>query len=437
MLRHPYTRASDRRRRRPATVSAAPRLSWRDLPPLPERERVAVPDTPSQTFLKHWDRCHRSAHLYLKHRGGPGSHPLNRGSIFHEVARRLVLEHVIKRGEREIPPDVGKVELTRVFAEHPELTVPADERDYLRMLVYHFCLGSYFDPARVLGVEQMLTLKLGRWTVRGKLDLIYDHGSGMIEITDYKTQRNMPTSEEWATGGHDPRTGLPRFGGDFQTQVYGVLCAFGVDEHGMTIGEQVNRWRLVQRFPSTLWEEGIGYREADVDRVQLADFRDDVLAQLEALEHAIATGKWQPTPGTHCGECPAEYECPLPRHLRPDSQGASIDTLEEAERLAAFRRFSSRRQANLTRALRKAAERNGWERIYSGADTALVFIPEHRESLKPKSLPNLRADVEAAARYGHGLEDDGSFDLSKYTKTSQSTRFDERKVEPKGARNGD
>lgn len=409
----------------------APRFDWRDLPPIPLEDRIEVPATPSQTFLAWRDICHRAAYLYLRHRGGPGGHQLNRGTVFHVTVERLT-NMLIASGQRTVDPDTAKAELDAVFAEMPELTVPAVERDYLRMLVYHWAVGFAVDPARVVGVEQMLTLELGRWTIRGKVDLIEQVTHDLIDLTDYKTQRNMPTSEEWHAGGYDDR-GNPRFGGNYQTILYAVLAAYGRTPEGLRIGDNVNRWRLWLRFPAVLWDDGIGYKTAEVDRLMLANFRDDLAAQLAGLEHSIATGKWQPTPGSHCDRCPAEHECPLPRHLRAASQGAAIETLEQAETFAATWRFQQRRNKALKGAVRAFAERHNLELIYTGRDTALKFIPVDREGFKPRSLPKVREAIEGAAKYGHGLDANGDLDLSRFVTRSQSTSFDERKVPPKAA----
>lgn len=415
------------RKRRP--VRYVRRFNWRDLPAIPVDERVKVSRAPSQTFLGWRDVCHRAAYLYVKHAGGPGGHQLHRGTVFHMVVERLT-NRCIERGERQVSPEDAKRELAAVFAEFPELTVPAIERDYLRMLVFHWAVGSYFDPAKIVGVEQFLTLDVGPWQVRAKVDLIEQPVWNMLDITDYKTQRNMPSGEEWHAGGHDER-GNPRFGGNFQTILYGAVAAFGRTPEGLQLGEGVDRFRLFLRFPSILWDDGLARKEAEVSRLMLADFLDDLRAQLAGLQVSIDSGKWQPTPGSHCDRCPAEAECPLPRHLREASRAARVETVDDLETLAANWRFAGRRNKALKATIKGAAERMNLEVVYTGRDTGLKFIPVDREGFKTGALPNVRTAVEGAARYGQGLDEHGQFDFAPFVKRSQYTTFDERKVPPR------
>lgn len=406
-------------------------LNWRDLPPIDEDEHAAALERlldermPSQTFLAHRDRCHRSAFLYLKHAGGPGSHPLNRGSIFHLVVEELTREEIIGRDEHEVPPEVAKDRLNEVLARHPELTVPADERDALRQMIYHWAAGSYFDPSTIVGVELAVELEVGDWIIRGKIDLVEQPTHYLLHVTDYKTQWNMPNAEEFARGGPDTHS----FAGDFQTELYALMLAFGHTPDGLTPGEGVDEFRLFQRFPRYLGEEGLFYRDAVITRQQLVDFRFDVEAMLASLERSIDTRKWQPTPGSHCARCPSPYECPLPRMLRADSQAAELDSLEDLERLATSWEFTRRSNELLKKRLKAAAQRLGVDVVYAGSDIGLKFVPKEAESIKSK--PKLRQAIEGAALYGHGLAEDGTFPWNDHVTYSQGTEFARRRLPPK------
>jgi RecB family exonuclease len=406
-------------------------VNWRDLPPIPvaEREpalaRLSTNRAPSVTFLGKHDTCDRSAFLYEKHRGGPPTHQLARGSVFHEVVADLTNE-LAERGEHEIPPELAKDRLLEVLERQLELTPSAYERDQLRGMLYNWSVGSYFWPERIIGVELDLDLKLGDWTIRGRVDLVEQADDWTLDITDYKTQWDMPRSSEdaeWAQGGRD-ENGNPRFGGTFETEVYALLAAFGTTPDGSRIGDGVERFRVFLRFPRYLREEGLAYRAAEIDRKQLVDFRFDVESQLRRLQRQLETGKWQPTPGSQCGRCPAEYECPLPRHLRPESQLAGPDvTVEDLEQAATSHYFMQRRTTQLKSRIRKAADRLGLSMVRIGAgdgDLALVF--QHRDSEKITNKEKLRTDVEGAVEYGH------PFKWEDHVTYSQWTEFDKRKV---------
>jgi hypothetical protein len=427
-------------------VGVANRVDWRNLPPISEEEQalIEIPKRPSQTLLKHHDRCDRAAYLYLRYRAGAGSHELDRGAAVHDVIADLIQRFVIEGGESSIPPEEGKKELRRYLAAHPELQMSAVERDAARYMVRNFCLGSWFDPAGVLGVERTVSMELGGFEIVGRVDLIEELGIRMIQITDWKTSFdddfNMPDSDEWKAESFDDE-GNPRYAGNFQTQLYAVLCAFGTFDDGQPLGDSYELFRLRLSFPRYLRTEGLAYKEVTVSRKQLADFRDDVEDQLVRLRDVNGTERrWQPTPGTHCRECPAEYDCPLPRILRPESQHAELDSIEDLERAAASQFFMARRAKNLKARIKKAIPRvakaqgreaitlpDGRQGVYAGREHALVFIFEDGEVRTSKNH-ELQLDVERAERYGE------SVDWGKHWKYRQGTKFDLRKVPPRNGK---
>lgn len=407
-----------------------PATTWRDLPPVSDEERALVTFTrePSQTFLGWHDLCDRAAFLYRKHHGGAGGHQLNRGSLFHEAVARLT-RHLIEQGERQAPPELGKDYVVEVVRDLLELATPAYERDQLRGMIFNWCDGSFFWPERIVGVEQDLQLQVGEWTIRCRLDLIEQLDHRTLDVTDYKTQWNMPRTAdvgEWSTGGVDGN-GNARFGGNFQTTVYALACAFGTTPDGLSIGDGIDRFRVYLRFPRLLRDEGLAYREAIIDRRQLLDFRLDLEAQLARLGRSIETGKWQPTPGSHCERCPAAAECPLPRHLRAESQATEWETLEELETHAANWYFMAQRATQLKSRIRAAAERLGVPEVRTGEDLALLFKFYERESLKDGALADIRVGIEGAVKYGH------PFNLADFVTYSQGTEFVKRKVAPRRA----
>lgn len=409
------------------------RINWRDLPPLPaaERDAVEITHTPSQTFLGWHDVCDRAAFLYAKYHGGAGSHQLHRGSLWHEAAANLT-KLARDRGEHQVPPEMGLVELEAVFEAHPEMAISAYERDQARGMIWNWCMGSFFRPEHVIGVEQAVTLELGEWTIRCRIDLIEQPADWMLDITDYKTQWDMPRTgqdEEWAQGSIDEH-GNARYGGNFQTEIYALAVAFGQTPAGLCLGNGIEDFRVFLRFPRILREEGLGYRDAYIPRAQLVKFRADVESQLRRLGSSIDSGKFQPTPGNHCARCPAAPECPLPLVLRPMSQLAHVDDPEDLERIAAAAYFKGEEATKMRAMLRERAASLGMEMVYIGDDLAYKFVPYDREGFKRGALPKVRMGIEAAAKYGH------EFDLAEHVTTSQGTEFVKRKVPPRRHQNG-
>lgn len=422
-------------------------VDWRELPPVDEAEQPKLPAdwNPSQTFLKYHDRCDRAAMLYLLYQAGAGSHELNRGLIFHEVIEALTLLAVVggegvveawgeDRSHTVPPPEVGKDFLLAYLDEHPHLQVNAVERDALRYMVANWCVGEYFNPEQVIGIELPFTLEIGGFTVQGHVDRADDLGGGMLQVVDYKTSFAMPTDEEFKAQAFT-RDGRPYFAGNFQTMLYALGLVFGETELG-AIGQDFDRIRLVLRFPRYLRPDGLASREVVVTREQLLDFKLDVEQQLRRLaEVNLGERRWQATPGNHCRECPAEYACPLPKLLRPESQHANLDTLEDLEKAGAAWYFMSTRSARLKARIKKAAERLGEDDpalldlgedgigVRIGTDLALLFVPTETEKIRDKA--ELREAIEATAQYGE------SFDWTEHFSHTDGTKFDKRKVTPR------
>lgn len=416
-------------------------IDWRNLPPLTEEEMeaITVPSKPSQTFLKHHDVCDRAAYLYLRYRAGAGSHELNRGAVVHDVIAQLTNE-CVNAGQSKVDPVRGKQALVDYMDENPHLQLSAKERDAARYMIRNWCLGSWFQPERVLAVETTLTMQIGDWTILGRVDLAEELGHDTIQVVDYKTSFDMPDGDEWKGESFDSE-GKPRWSGNFQTQLYALLLAEGTLDDGDTLGDEYNIFRMRLLFPRYLKPEGLAYRGAVMTREQLLDFKIDVESQLRRLSEVnIEQRKWQPTPGNHCRECPAEYACPLPKLLRPESQHAELNTIEDLEKAGAAWMFMSKRAGNLKARIKKAATRIGDENpdlleldhgdkgVYIGTDQALVFIHAENERRKTKAH-EFRSDIEAAAEYGRPL------DWEKHFTYSESTKFEKRNV-PRRRANG-
>lgn len=411
---------------------AAERVDLRNLPPVPEEDRPEVAETwnPSQTFLRHHDRCDRAAMLYLVHRAGAGAAQLNRGTIFHIVVERLA-RWIVEHGEPQATPEQGREFLGEVLDAFPDLQVPAEERDALRYMVDHWCRGTYF-PETIIGVETTFSLEVGGFTVQARADLVEDLGGGICQITDYKTAY-PPDSDEFRRQAFD-REGRPRWAGNYQLNVLAVLGHYGLADDGFPLGD-FDRYRLVLAFPRELRPDGIVRRQIEVDKLQLANYLEDLERQLRRLAGTnLAEGRWQPTPGDHCRECPAEYFCPLPRLHRPESQHAELQTIEQLEQAAEAAIFMADRAENLKRRVKKAALRleeedptalllpGGDRGVRAGKDRAFMFVPSERTKIVDKEA--FRLAVDDAAEGGPKP------DWEKLERVEESTNFVKRKLAP-------
>jgi hypothetical protein len=404
---------------------AVRRIDVRKMPPVPAEENIELDDGfVSQTFLNYHDRCDRAAYLYRRWAGGAPAHALNRGTLFHIFAERA-LRYLIDADEKKLPPETGKEIMLEVLRDNPTLAVPARERDVLRELAWNWSEGTVVDPANIVGVEESMTLQLGQWTIRCRIDLI-EQPFYFLDVTDWKTSWAIDDSVEFEASGEivlDPRSGKAKWGGNFQTQVYATVLAFGHNADGLALGHDIDYFRLRYAYPRWLRASGLAKKECVVRREQLMDFKADLEVQLARMEASLASGEWQPTPGTHCSECPAPRACPLPRHLRADSQLPLDAPIEDAIALAQWWHFSTGDTRDVKRRLKAWAKVNG--PIQYADDLELVFTDQRVEEIRDK--PAMYAAIAAATEYGE------PFERNDHVKQRSSTKFDKRKI-PKGGR---
>jgi hypothetical protein len=411
-------------------------VSLRDQPPV--LEPVRRPSRLSVTLLKHADRCPRSAYLYLRHREGPASHAMMRGSLFHAFAEAMVVE-LLRVGERTLYSAVegedpehaqtAVASMTKVMVDglaraHPELVVPAAELDAVRTMAYHLAVGFDVDPQTVAGVERTFVLELEGWAIVGKIDLLHflQGSASVLAVDDYKTTLAIPTSEG--------------FEDSFQTKLYGAMVMFGRPAHDVPcpfclgrgtledgrdcprcggrgtlleledpIGEHLTHVRARELYPrAKLRPEGtLTQRRAVYSRTQMRDFLADVQLLVDGVGRRLETGDWPAIPDVmgegYCTECPASLECPLPKTLRRFA-GAVNDHDEAAEALAWAVRQRQAVEATL-KEVRNWSAHNGPVRV---GETEYAHEVSHSTALKRRGRSSdwegLQEAVHEAVQYG-------------------------------------
>jgi hypothetical protein len=122
----------------------------------------------SQTLLRHYNACPRSAYLYALHKGDASTPEMQRGSGLHAVIERGT-SLAIEQGEPFIPPEIVKAIVNEVLAD-PEFAIPVEEHDYLREAAYRWAAEWAVDPVSVVAVETLFVLQLGGYEVRCRID---------------------------------------------------------------------------------------------------------------------------------------------------------------------------------------------------------------------------------------------------------------------------
>lgn len=370
----------------------------RTLPPIPKKARVAPPEKISQTLLSKWDTCHRSAYLYLKHKGGPQSHAMARGEAFHQFVEEAVA-YLRDEGETEMPAEVGKDRMMELIARRRDLVLPEHEQNALRALAWNWCAATVVDPDRLVGIEQMIELEVGGWIVRGKLDfaeVLTDFNRAVVR--DYKTALAVPSQDEIENGAKS-----------FQGRLYACLLLFGLPEgetFPLGVGiDEVDVELCYPRYVNSATGEMVG-RTVTWTRDQLVDFRASAEIHVEGLARSLDDGLWQASPGSHCFECPCRPECPIPEQHHDFEEIADMDQAVALAEQWYVRDLANRR---LKDSLRGFAEQLD-EPIYFG-DYKLAFRLQERREI----------DWEAIDR---------GVPLDRAVSVVPSTKFDKFKISP-------
>lgn len=382
------------------------RQPYRDFDPV---EPIDVPQTLSQTALRHFERCPRSAYLYWRYQGGASSIPLERGSAFHEWAD-LATKTMLVAGEPEMGHEQGRELMEKVITEG-EFVVPLDEQDDLYMMAYHWCEATYIDPSKIIAIEGMVVMEIGGWTVRGRIDLATAENA-VAQVIDYKT-RYVPKNA---------RSSMKKF----QTAFYSTGIATGSLEGAPPL-THLTHFELMEQYPRKLWEEDgqkvLAYANAVVDRDQIVAFRVYLEGIVKRVTEAFETWDFRAIPGDHCDECPCRADCPIPERLRRPTfslEVVEIETPEQAAAVAERREFMKKQLDWEWTALKAWAAEHG--PIRYGRNLELVWGEQKKTSLKDRQT--LVNAVERAKVFGEDFDIDDHFRTSRSNTLSKRTLTD-------------
>jgi hypothetical protein len=354
-------------------IGASERVALRKLPPV---EPVRWPERLSQTLARWMNRCPRAGYLYVKTGGGAPTHMMDRGTLFHEGALRLMvdlLQHGEEKwgsaGDEHLSAMTAEI-VAEVARERPDLVVSHEEKDVARMCLYHLAMALDANPEHVAGLERKFVLELAcGWTISGIVDLALMPDPNVGKVRDYKTQLHVPPANEWdyfqaklyacllvwgkpvdtepcpMCGG--PGKPIFREAGPLAASLPCRTCGdrgkvetFGtpIGGHlGIVTGEEV----YPRHDPRKRADKKLPYNSRTWTRLELQELLQDLDALGEALSGRLESWDFPARFGSWCSECPAENECPIPRQYRRFA--GHITTREEAEEAWAWaERISAR-----------------------------------------------------------------------------------------------
>lgn len=301
------------------------------------------PRTISMGRLDLLDKCPHSLYLDLRYDRGPQSHAMARGAAFHDMAEKAT-DQMLETGEPYYPGEVARDLVMSICAES-DLVVPAHEQDVCRLMAFNW--GEHhsatIDLDSLVANERLLMVKIGGWTLRGRVDRAHVRGDDCW-IYDYKTGLHIPSSETLLA--------------DFQLRFYSLLLAEGitVTREGEVVDDKppaagANRFWPSLVFPRHVNDESnecvtrAPMKEGALvpfKREDFHDFKAAIAASLKALERGLDEGEWPASPGSHCSRCPAQAKCPIPMELH---NLELIETEADATRAAeSYSRLESERK---------------------------------------------------------------------------------------------
>lgn len=344
-------------------------------------------DRISQTALKHFNSCERSAYLYMLHKGQQRTVEMVRGSALHTITERATREAL----EAPDGPETDLLAIVKPIVNEVlrETDVPIEEHDALREMSYRWAAHTQLPPPeRIVALETLFALDVDGVQVRCRIDYAEISEDGAtVRVDDYKSGRGMPSYEDVARKRPDGTYAAK----NIQLVLYALVLAFGVpvreedcphcegdgwlvsgyaptacfhcggtnppkDQRGKPQGPYVlgtgrletpepfgvaaraQQFDVAFVYPAVDTRDGgLAARPCSLTRGELEEYRESLAALIARFGGNVESGEWPAkTSEFGCGICPARSQCPIPVEVR--SHAGEINTDEQlaeaAERYA-------------------------------------------------------------------------------------------------------
>lgn len=296
-----------------------------------------------QSLLGGFDECALRTLFELRFANGWSTHPQARGTIFHRFAAKCL--RTMKEQDEDTIPVSEALEILYEAAEQRDVApedivrVPLRELKDLRMAAIKFANDNSFTVRNVIAVERRLQgevsydLPDGSKVMRaltGQLDALIAGGPDHAIVLDWKDTWGLPPMPREDPGPDGDEAHLS-YEGYFQQRFYGWLVLVNYPAiQRVTLREFYVRKTKVRR--ATLYREDL----PDVERelaILAQQFDAAIAGGLPAEPYELGKmGRWNPSPGKHCGFCLRPGLCPIEKEARGDG---SITTKKDAEQAAA------------------------------------------------------------------------------------------------------
>lgn len=280
-----------------------------------------------QSLLGGFDECALRTLFELQFANGWSTHPQARGTIFHRFAAECL--RTMKRQDEETIPVSEAMEILIEAARQrdvpPEeiVRVPLRELKDLRMAAIKFANDNTFTVRNIIAVERRLQGEVsydgpdGIKRVRvltGQLDALIAGGPDHAIVLDWKDTWGLPPMPREDPGAEGDEAHLS-YQGYFQQRFYGWLILVNYPAiQRVTMREFYVRKTMVRK--ATLYRKDLEEVERELS-VLAEQFDLAVAGGLPREPYQLGKmGRWNPTPGKHCGFCLRPGLCPIEREAR-------------------------------------------------------------------------------------------------------------------------
>jgi len=293
--------------------------------PAPSRAPVRL----SYSKISRWETCPKAYQFsYLERLPRGDAVWALLGTVVHETLEALERE-ALARG---VPGSLSRRDAAatyRAIAAREGLVGIEPFTDGWGMVESWVTDRGWRDPRQILGLELPFTLRVGRFELVGVIDRVEQVAPGIVEITDYKTQRALFSAEDLSS--------------NLQLSLYEVAVR--------------ERWPDVREVRLTMSL----LRHRQQQRTQRTPTQLDAAhAYAEMIGKQIESATEYPARlGPHCGYCDHRQSCEAYRAAVggelpvPQDLGDLEQVAREREQLVTLSRLADRRQREIDRGLKK------------------------------------------------------------------------------------
>lgn len=320
-----------------------------------------------QSLLGSYDECALRTLFELQFANGWSTHPQARGTIFHRFAAEC-LRTMKAQDEDRIPVSEALeilYEALRQANVEPEeiVRVPLREIKDLRMAAIKFANDNEFTVRNIIAVERRLQGEVSydlpngqkaTRTLTGQLDALIAGGPDHAIVLDWKDTWGLPPMPREDPGPEGDEAHLS-YEGYFQQRFYGWLVLVNYPAiQRVTLREFYVRKTKVRK--ATLYRKDLESVEQELS-ILAEQFDMAVAGGLPAEPYELGKmGRWNPSPGKHCGFCLRPGLCPIEREARGPGQ---ISSKREAMDAVAEVAVSERVREHRLEAIKVWVERHG------------------------------------------------------------------------------